>query len=85
MQLEVVVPDEYVGGVIGFLNSRRGRIGSLDSRGGLQEVKLEIPLAGTFGLASSIRGLTKGRGTQFMRFANYQPVPDGLIVDGGDQ
>jgi len=85
MQLEVVVPDEYVGSVIGFLNSRRGRISSLDSRGGLQEVKLEIPLAGTFGLASSIRGLTKGRGTQFMRFANYQPVPDGLIVDGGDQ
>lgn len=85
MQLEVVVPDEYVGGVIGYLNSRRGRIISLDSRGGLQEVKLEIPLAGTFGLASNIRGLTKGRGTQFMRFANYQPVPDGVIVDGGVQ
>jgi len=85
MQLEVVVPDEYVGSVIGFLNSIRGRIGSLDSRGGLQEIKLEIPLAGTFGLTSSIRGLTKGRGTQFMRFENYQPVPDGMILDGGEQ
>ncbi len=83
MQLEVVVPDEYVGGVIGFLNSRRGRITSLESRGGVQELKLEIPLADTFGLASGLRGLTKGRGTHFMRFANYQPVPDGMIVDGG--
>ena len=83
MQLEVVLPGEYVGGVIGFLNSRRGRISSLESRGAVQEIKLEIPLADTFGLATSLRGLTKGRGTHFMRFANYQPVPEGVVVDGG--
>ena len=63
MKLEVVVPDEYMGDVIGDLNSRRGQIQSTDDRGKAKVVKASVPLSEVFGYISSLRGFTKGQGT----------------------
>ena len=75
MKLEVVVPDEYMGDVIGDLNSRRGQIQSTDDRGKAKVVKASVPLSEVFGYISSLRGFTKGQGTASMEFGYYEEVP----------
>jgi elongation factor G len=75
MSLDVVVPDEFVGGVVGNLGTRRARIGGIEPRGGAQAITAEVPLANMFGYATDVRSLTQGRATFTMEFLRFAPVP----------
>jgi len=75
MRVEVVVPEEYMGAVIGDLNSRRGRIGQMETRGTSQVVQAFVPLSEMFGYATDLRSVTQGRATYSMHFAQYEQVP----------
>ncbi|MBT0666642.1 elongation factor G [Geobacter pelophilus] len=75
MSVEVVVPEEYMGEVIGDLNSRRGRIMGMESRAGAQVVAAMVPLAQMFGYATDVRSATQGRATYTMTFDHYEQVP----------
>jgi len=75
MKVEVTVPDNYMGDVIGDLNSRRGRIHGMEARLGLQVITAHVPLAQMFGYATSLRSLTQGRGNYVMQFERYEQVP----------
>lgn len=83
MKVEIEVPDDYLGDVIGDLSSRRGRIEGMEAIEGtsLQKVNAAVPLAEMFGYATDIRSKTQGRGTFSMEFSNYEPVPNN-IADG---
>jgi elongation factor G len=70
-----VVPEEYMGDVIGDINARRGRIEGLELRGGSQIIRTLVPLAEMFGYATDIRSRTQGRGVYTMHFARYEEVP----------
>jgi elongation factor G len=78
MKVEAVVPEEYMGEVIGNLNSRRGRIESMDSRPGTQIIRAMVPLAEMFGYATDLRSLTQGRATYTMHFSQYEEIPKAL-------
>jgi len=75
MAVEVVVPEEYTGDVVGDLNGRRGRIEGMELRGGTQVVKAVVPLAEMFGYATDLRSRTQGRGTYTMHLHGYEEVP----------
>jgi len=75
MQLEVVTPDDYLGGIVGDLNARRGKIGGLEMRGGSRVIKGLVPMAEMFGYATVLRTLTQGRGVFSMEFLRYEIVP----------
>ena len=75
MSVEVVVPEEYMGDVIGDLNSRRGRIMGMEGRAGAQVVSAMVPLAQMFGYATDLRSATQGRATYTMTFDHYEQVP----------
>ncbi|MDN5361330.1 elongation factor G [Moorella sp. Hama-1] len=75
MKVEVVVPDEYMGDVIGDLNSRRGRVEGIEPRAGAQIIRAQVPLAEMFGYATDLRSRTQGRGTYVMQFDHYDEVP----------
>jgi elongation factor G len=75
MEVEVETPDEYVGDVIGDLNSRRGKIMGMENKGVITVVKAHVPLAEMFGYATTLRSLTQGRGTFIMKFSHYEEVP----------
>ncbi len=75
MAVEVVTPDDYMGDVIGDLNSRRGRVGKMEQRGNNQVIEAEVPLSEMFGYANDLRSKTQGRGTYSMQFASYQQTP----------
>lgn len=79
MKIEVVVPEEYMGDVIGDINSRRGKIESLEARGTTQVIRGYVPLAEMFGYATELRSRTQGRGTFVMQFAYYSQVPTDLM------
>ncbi len=82
MKVEVVVPEEYMGDVIGDLNSRRGRIEGMEPRTGrVQVVRAIVPLAEMFGYATELRSRSQGRGTYTMEFSHYEPVPHSLARD----
>jgi len=78
MKVEVVVPEEYMGEVIGDLNSRRGRIEGMEARNNMQVVRGFVPLAEMFGYATDLRSKTQGRGTYTMQFSHYEEVPRNL-------
>ncbi|ABB14098.1 MULTISPECIES: elongation factor G [Carboxydothermus] len=78
MKVEVVVPEEYMGEVIGDLNSRRGRIEGMEARNNMQVVRGYVPLAEMFGYATDLRSKTQGRGTYTMHFSHYEEVPKNL-------
>ncbi|HYC56435.1 MAG TPA: elongation factor G [Candidatus Binatia bacterium] len=78
MAVEVVVPEEYMGDVIGDLNSRRGRIQSMTGRAGAQVVAAHVPLANMFGYSTELRSRTQGRATYTMQFDHYEPVPNSV-------
>ena len=80
MDVEVRVPEDYMGEVIGDLNSRRGNVGGMDSAGGLQVIRAEVPLANMFGYVNDLRSKTQGRAVYTMQFKEYQAVP-GNIAD----
>ena len=75
MQLEVVTPDDYLGGIVGDLNSRRGKIEGLEMRGGSRVIKGLVPMAEMFGYATVLRTLTQGRGVFSMEFFRYEVAP----------
>ena len=81
MNVEVVTPEDYMGDVIGDLNSRRGKIQSMEKRGKAQVIKSQVPLSEMFGYATDLRSKTQGRATYTMQFAVYEEVPKG-IADG---
>ncbi len=78
MAVEVVVPEEYMGDVIGDLNSRRGKVQGMDSRGGAQVINAHVPLASMFGYATELRSMTQGRATYSMVFDHYDQVPKAI-------
>ena len=75
MSVEVVVPEEYMGDVLADLNSRRGRIESLEARSGSQIIRAMVPLSEMFGYATEMRSRTQGRATYTMHFARYEATP----------
>jgi elongation factor G len=75
MAVEVVVPEDYMGDVMGDLNSRRGRIMGMDSRAGAQVINAHVPLANMFGYSTDLRSATQGRATYTMVFDHYEQVP----------
>ena len=78
MSVEVVVPEDYMGDVIGDLNSRRGRITGMNPRSNMQVVTAEVPLATMFGYSTDLRSKTQGRATYTMQFHRYEPVPNNI-------
>ncbi|HWQ54815.1 MAG TPA: elongation factor G [Bryobacteraceae bacterium] len=81
MAVEVVVPEEYMGDVIGDLNSRRGRIEGMELRGTTQIIKSMVPLSEMFGYATELRSRTQGRGSFTMHFGRYEEVPAALAEE----
>lgn len=78
MKVEVVVPEEYMGDVIGDLNSRRGHIEGVEARSNVQVIRGYVPLAEMFGYATDLRSKTQGRGTYTMQFSHYAEVPKNI-------
>lgn len=78
MACEVVCPEDYMGGVIGDLNSRRGKILNMSPRHGMQVIKAQVPLAAMFGYSTSLRSSSQGRATYSMEFSHYDPVPPNI-------
>ena len=78
MSIETVTPEEYMGDVIGDLNSRRGRVQNIERRGKVQVIKAQAPLAEMFGYATDLRSKTQGRATFTMQFSHYDEVPKGV-------
>ena len=81
MHVEVVLPEEFLGDVIGDLNARRGQIQSMEMRAGAQVVTAHVPLANMFGYVNTLRGATQGRATYSMEFEHYEPVPPSLAEE----
>jgi elongation factor G len=81
MSVEVVVPEEHMGDVIGDLNSRRGRILGMESRAGAQVISSMVPLATMFGYATDLRSATQGRATYTMTFDHYEQVPKSVAEE----
>ena len=81
MKVEVTVPEEYMGDVIGDLNSRRGRIEGMEARSGAQVITAFVPLAEMFGYATDLRSKTQGRGTYTMEVDHYEDVPKNIAED----
>lgn len=81
MSVEVVVPKDYLGDVIGSLSSRRGKIVSVESRPGSEAINAEVPLAEMFGYATDLRSKTQGRAAYTMQFLNYNAVSEGMAKD----
>jgi elongation factor G len=75
MEVEVTVPEEFMGHITGDLNSKRGRILGMDSRSKLQVVRASVPLAEIFKYATELRSMTHGRGSYSMKFSHYEEVP----------
>ncbi|MBJ7281553.1 MAG: elongation factor G [Acidimicrobiia bacterium] len=81
MAVEVVTPDDYMGDVIGDLNSRRGRVEGMVQVGNASAVKAQVPLAEMFGYATDLRSRTQGRATYSMQFDSYQQVPESIALE----
>lgn len=78
MKVEVVVPEEYMGDVIGDLNARRGKVEGMETRSGARVIRAFVPLAEMFGYATDLRSKTQGRGTYTMQFHHYEEVPKNI-------
>ncbi|NMB42240.1 MAG: elongation factor G [Firmicutes bacterium] len=84
MKVEIIVPEEYIGEVIGDINSRRGKVEGIESKGGSQVINSFVPLSEMFGYATDLRSHTQGRGTYSMEFSHHNELPGSLsekIVD----
>jgi elongation factor G len=80
-EVEVVVPEEYMGDVMGDLSSRRGHISGIESRPGAQAIHAQVPLAEMFGYSTDLRSSTQGRATYTMRFSHYAEVPSAIAEE----
>ena len=81
MKVEVVSPEEYLGSVIGDINSRRGQIMGTDSRGNAQVVNATVPLANMFGYVNQLRSMSQGRANYTMQFSHYAQVPQAVAEE----
>ena len=78
MKVEVVTPEEYMGDIIGDLNSRRGQVASMDDRGNAKVITAMVPLANMFGYINNLRSMSQGRAQYTMQFDHYEPVPQNV-------
>jgi elongation factor G len=81
MDVEAVTPQDFMGEVIGDLNSRRGKIQEMENRAGAQVISARVPLANMFGYATKLRSITQGRANYTMQFAVYEPVPQAIYEE----
>ncbi len=81
MQVEVVTPEDYMGDVIGDLNSRRGQVQGMDERGNARVIKANVPLASMFGYVNTLRSMTQGRAQYSMHFNHYAQVPQNVAEE----
>ncbi|KAJ8928583.1 hypothetical protein NQ314_018846 [Rhamnusium bicolor] len=81
MKVEVVIPEEYLGDIMGNITSRRGRVEGMDARGNSQVVRAMVPLAEMFGYATTLRSATQGRGVFSMTFDHYEEVPKSIAAE----
>ncbi len=81
MDVEVVTPEDYMGDVVGDLNRRRGRIGSMEQRGNARLVRADVPLSEMFGYATDIRSFSQGRASYSMQFKHYEEVPTSIAQE----
>ncbi|MBR4115197.1 MAG: elongation factor G, partial [Bacteroidales bacterium] len=80
MKVEIVTPEEYMGDIIGDLNSRRGQVSGMDQRGNARVVDATVPLANMFGYVNTLRSMSQGRAQYTMQFAHYADVPQ-MVAD----
>ena len=78
MKVEVITPEEYVGDIIGDLNSRRGNVGGMDQRGNARSIDAMVPLANMFGYINTLRSMSQGRAQYSMQFDHYEQVPQAV-------
>ena len=78
MKVEVVIPDEYLGDVMGDITSRRGRLDGMEARGNAQVIRAFVPLSEMFGYATALRSNTQGRGNYSMEMDHYEQVPKSI-------
>src|SRR5690554_976730 len=81
MSVEIVVPEEYMGDVIGDLNGRRGQVSGMEARSNVQVIKSTVPLSEMFGYATDLRSRTQGRATYTMQFSHYEPAPKNIAKE----
>ena len=81
MKVEITVPEEYMGDIMGDVNSRRGRVDGMESRAGAQVIRSFVPLSEMFGYATSLRSKTQGRGVYSMEFSHYEQVPKNIAEE----
>jgi elongation factor G len=81
MKVEVVTPEEYMGDIIGDLNSRRGQVSGMDQRGNARVIDAMVPLANMFGYVNTLRSMSQGRATYTMHFDHYAPVPQAVAEE----
>ncbi|MGQ9928163.1 MAG: elongation factor G [Chloroflexaceae bacterium] len=81
MKVETTTPEDFLGTVLGDLNSRRGRVEGMEARGNAQVVRAYVPLATMFGYTTDLRSATQGRATSSMEFDHYEPLPDALAKE----
>ena len=81
MKVDIEVPDEYLGDVIGGINARRGNIKDIEPLNGSQQVHTEVPLANMFGYATDLRSTTQGRGTFVMQISHFAEAPKSIMEE----
>jgi elongation factor G len=81
MDVEVTTPEDYMGDVIGDLNSRRGKVEGMSQRGNSQVIRAQVPMSEMFGYATDLRSKTQGRASYSMQFNSYQDVPDSIAEE----
>jgi elongation factor G len=81
MKVEVTVPEDFMGTVLGDINSRRGHVDGMDTRGNAQVIRAHVPLSNMFGYATDLRSMTSGRANYSMEFAHYEPLPNNLAEE----
>jgi elongation factor G len=75
MNLDITTPGEFLGDILGDINSRRGKIKGIEGRADLQSIRAQVPLFDSFGYTTHIRSLSQGRAVHSMEFSHYEPVP----------
>ena len=81
MRVEAVTPEEYMGDIIGDLNSRRGQVSGMDQRGNARVINAEVPLANMFGYVNNLRSMSQGRASYTMTFDHYEQVPHNVAEE----
>ena len=85
MKVEVVVPEDYMGDVVGDLNKRRGKVNSMNPRGNARVIGAVVPLAEMFGYATELRSMSQGRASYTMQFSHYEEVPPNIAKEISEQ